>query len=206
MLSNKLVISEKAVVHGRGLIASEPVGRGEILWQSDRDYPQVDLPGLINLRESGNREYYSQIDDNLYARNSSAAWRFNHSCVPNCKLHNRQTVAMRDIARGEELTYDYGLTEIGRPFRFWCDCHSLHCRTLVTNLDYLHVATLDRGIDAASDYAQSLAAGASWLDHWRVAVLRSVLVAKHQYLPGMAVPLVLRQWIYRLGFPGRKSP
>ncbi len=61
----------------------------------------------------------------------------NHSCEPNCEPiafgDLMWIVAVRDIARGEELAYDYAI-ELDEPHtparkrRFPCACEAKHCR------------------------------------------------------------------------------
>src|SRR3546814_1481135 len=52
-------------------------------------------------------------------RGNDARW-INHSCAPNCEAQENtpgtrvHIVALRDIAKGEELFYDYGLVMDGR--------------------------------------------------------------------------------------------
>jgi SET domain-containing protein len=61
----------------------------------------------------------------------------NHSCAPNCEavLDERRVFieAMRDIAQGEELAYDYNLQHDGRVTaavkrRYLCRCGEESCR------------------------------------------------------------------------------
>ncbi len=61
----------------------------------------------------------------------------NHSCDPNCRSITRSghvhIYAIRDIATGEELTYDYNLTREGVSddevyTRYACRCGSTKCR------------------------------------------------------------------------------
>jgi SET domain-containing protein len=55
----------------------------------------------------------------------------NHSCDPNCGIHDRfKIVAMRDIAPGEEVTWDYGMTE-NYIWRMKCTCGSPLCRKTI---------------------------------------------------------------------------
>jgi SET domain-containing protein len=54
-----------------------------------------------------------------------------HSCNPNCGIvHLNTLVTMRDIRVGEELTWDYAMTE-DSDFVMKCMCHSLKCRKTV---------------------------------------------------------------------------
>jgi uncharacterized protein len=61
----------------------------------------------------------------------------NHSCAPNCEavIEQRRVYleAVRTIAAGEELTYDYQLTRGGQPTAEWerryaCRCGAATCR------------------------------------------------------------------------------
>lgn len=54
-----------------------------------------------------------------------------HSCDPNCGIKNYfEVVAMRDIEAGEEITWDYAMTE-DSDFRMDCRCGSRLCRGMV---------------------------------------------------------------------------
>ena len=61
----------------------------------------------------------------------------NHSCEPNCKAFTEQKriyiYALKTIAAGEELTYDYNLTRDGKDDsetekRYGCRCGAKTCR------------------------------------------------------------------------------
>ena len=53
----------------------------------------------------------------------------NHSCEPNCGMRNATTiVAMRDIAVGEELTFDYAMSDASDYDEFDCNCGTTLCR------------------------------------------------------------------------------
>ena len=53
----------------------------------------------------------------------------NHSCDPNCGMRNATTiVAMRDIAVGEELTFDYAMSDASDYDEFDCNCGTSLCR------------------------------------------------------------------------------
>jgi uncharacterized protein len=47
----------------------------------------------------------------------------NHSCEPNCGMRNAsQIVTMRDVLEGEELTYDYAMSDTADYDEFRCGC------------------------------------------------------------------------------------
>jgi hypothetical protein len=59
------------------------------------------------------------------------AERFNHSCDPNVGVKGQVIVlARRDIAVGEELTFDYDTTDVA-PATFRCQCGAANCRGTV---------------------------------------------------------------------------
>jgi SET domain-containing protein len=65
----------------------------------------------------------------------------NHSCGPNAGIVGQSAlVAMRDIAAGEEITFDYVMTDsdaVGiTPFEMKCLCGDARCRGLVTDRDW----------------------------------------------------------------------
>jgi uncharacterized protein len=65
------------------------------------------------------------------ARDGNEARFINHSCDPNCEAvieHKRVFIeAIRDIAPGEELTYDYHLERPGRFKEEWKQRYACHC-------------------------------------------------------------------------------
>src|SRR5712692_1463300 len=75
--------------------------------------------------------------ENLDFNKLSIEWYLNHSCWGNCGFNDDgDFVAIRDIAAGEELTYDYGLAESNPNFRMVCNCGSKNCRKIITGNDW----------------------------------------------------------------------
>ena len=61
----------------------------------------------------------------------------NHSCDPNCGMRNATTiVAVRDIAIGEELTFDYAMSDASDYDEFECNCGTSLCRGKVRADDW----------------------------------------------------------------------
>lgn len=66
---------------------------------------------------------------------------FNHSCVPNVGIKGQIfLVAMRDIEKDEEVTFDYAMclheTKGAPPYRMECLCGKPKCRRLITDNDW----------------------------------------------------------------------
>lgn len=57
----------------------------------------------------------------------------NHSCEPNVYEKNRWIIAMRDIAEGEELAFDYAMNGVSGidDWQMDCLCESASCRKKV---------------------------------------------------------------------------
>ncbi len=75
--------------------------------------------------------------ENLYCPSDN--WRMNHSCEPTAGYqHPFIWVALRNIAAGEEVTFDYAIawTEVGLQEPIRCTCRSRHCRGLITSSDW----------------------------------------------------------------------
>jgi len=61
----------------------------------------------------------------------------NHSCEPNCgAIGTSSIVAMKDIEIGEELTFDYSMTDASKYDEFDCACEKVNCRKKVTGNDW----------------------------------------------------------------------
>ena len=137
-------------VHGNGVFAVDDLAEGETL---------IEYKGeVISWKEAlrrhphdpaqPNHTFYFHIDDGRVIDgnvNGNAARWINHSCEPNCEadeVDGRVYIkALRNIAAGEELNYDYGLI-IDEPYtpkllaEFPCWCGSENCRgTLLTPKD-----------------------------------------------------------------------
>ena len=72
----------------------------------------------------------------------------NHSCDPNCGIRGeRELCALRPIASGEEITFDYSTTVKGTvPWQmaYPCKCGAPNCRGIVGNVATIPEATFQR--------------------------------------------------------------
>lgn len=128
-------------IEGRGLFAKAAIAKDEVvvvkggyvMTRSERDAVGVTLgPSEI------------QIDDGLFIGPSTAEEReggmmhLNHSCAPNVGVQGQIAfVAMRDIAAGEELTFDYAMTDDEDYEAMACGCGAPECRKAVTGRDWM---------------------------------------------------------------------
>ncbi len=79
----------------------------------------------------------------------------NHSCLPNCGMRNAtQLIAMGPIAVGEELTYDYAMSDTSNYDEFECACGSDRCRRQITGDDWKLPELQSRYQNMVSPYVQ----------------------------------------------------
>lgn len=135
-ISPKLEIRSDKTIEGRGMFASQPIKKGDLvtLWGGD----VVDRARFEALGEHQKRQS-AQAEEGLYLVSSKPGpgdW-INHSCDPNAGMDGQiAVVAMREIQPGEEVTIDYAMVDGDELDSFECACGSPICRRLVTGADW----------------------------------------------------------------------
>lgn len=127
------IILKKSKIAGRGLFAKKEIPCGTIVWKMGQDR----LYTLEQVRKFSKKyqktlEHYSYEWKGLvhYPRGIDKYW--NHGCTPNTapsfSARDEMDIAIMDIKKGQELTYDYGLLmgKIDPVLR--CRCGSPSCR------------------------------------------------------------------------------
>ncbi|HEU4621168.1 MAG TPA: SET domain-containing protein-lysine N-methyltransferase [Burkholderiaceae bacterium] len=133
-------------IHGKGVFALVDIPKKTFIieYKGERIDWQEALRRHPHDPQNPNHTFYFDIDNNMVIdgrlKGNSAKW-INHSCSPNCQaeqeeIDGKQRVfiyAKRNIAAGEELNYDYGLTidekitkKLEREYK--CLCGSKKCR------------------------------------------------------------------------------
>ena len=136
-VSPKLVAREHPDKGGFGLFARAALARDEVLvaWGG----PVLTLAEVLGLSRE-EQGHTMQIDEELYIGAVSMdepADYVNHSCDPNAGIHGQIVlVAMRAIAPGEEICFDYAMADGSAFDEFECSCGAPHCRGHVTGNDW----------------------------------------------------------------------
>ena len=79
-----------------------------------------------------------QIDNHLYLDIGAPGVYANHSCLPNAGIRqDRFLVALRPIAPGEEIRYDYSTTMWEEHWTMACRCGQMNCRRQVNDFPTL---------------------------------------------------------------------
>jgi uncharacterized protein len=136
-LSPKLEVRDEPEKGGFGVYAIEVVSAGEVVsvWGGYI----VDAEQLETLPHDV-QQHSVQIEEGLYSATIGGAETadfINHSCDPNLGLRGQITlVALRDIEVGEEVCFDYAMTDCTPYDEFECHCGSRNCRGTVRGEDW----------------------------------------------------------------------
>lgn len=99
-----------------------------------------------------------QIEDDLFMIplvEGEPADYFNHSCNPNAGFNSPiSLVAIHDIAAGEEICFDYAMSEDNHFDEFPCGCGANLCRKQVTGKDWMIPELQERYFGYFSPYLQ----------------------------------------------------
>jgi len=123
---------------GKGVFAKEKIVKGEIVAVCDgKIYTAKKASLLPNDAPQKIREHVIQFAKDKYRHSNSIVRYINHSCNPNCGIKEKFViVAMRDIEKGEELTWDYDMSE-NSDWIMKCNCGSKDCRKILRGYRYL---------------------------------------------------------------------
>jgi hypothetical protein len=154
-LSPKLAARPVPHKGGMGVFAIEPVAGGEILAMWGGRIVPVQEIYQFNEQQ---RHYVIQVEEGLFLTPSDpteAAEYVNHSCDPSAGLNGQiALVALRDIASGEEICFDYAMSESHSLFEFECRCGSPRCRGWLRADDWLDPELQRRYAGYFSPYLQ----------------------------------------------------
>lgn len=117
-----------------GLFAKRNIKKGEVIFTFRGTIVTGRLPYTMG-------ECWLQIGKNRWiAPSPRNPGRFiNHSCNPNAGIKNlADIVAIRNIKKGEEVAYDYAMTDY--CFNMGCYCGAENCRKIIKGYKHLSPA------------------------------------------------------------------
>jgi hypothetical protein len=119
---------------GRGVFATGTISDGSVIMKYSGP--------LLKYEQTPPQTLALQIGPDLYIGESGEADDFvNHSCDPNAGMKidgtNVRLIAIRDIAIGEQITFDYSTTMDEDDFEFDCLCGSPACRGKIRDFKHL---------------------------------------------------------------------
>ena len=139
MLLFMKVIARDSHIEGKGVFATEPIAAGECIYtMSGTEISEEALDELLDAEQIRFDDPF-EIGGGKYLLLDPLPVLTNHSCEPNAGIRGtNELFALRDIATGEEITFDYATT-VGRngegqsDWELPCLCNTPSCRKIVGN-------------------------------------------------------------------------
>jgi len=129
-------------IAGKGVFAKNLIKKGEVIWVLKGEL--CNIYEMVRRVDEGIEEGSDPlgVDDEVYLDLDELSRTFNHSCNPCGFIRGKsELVALRDIQKDEEITYDYSTTmndnrkrieELGSElWTMECNCGSENCRGIV---------------------------------------------------------------------------
>lgn len=154
-LSSKCQVQSTDNRGGHTVVAREAIAKGELIvvWSGKLvDGEELEaLPATV-------KRYSLQVEENHYLVSLTDCEPpdfVNHCCEPNSGLSGQiALVAMRDIPAGEEITYDYAMSDGSSYDEFPCGCGAPECRGRVSGDDWKRPDLWQRYAGYFSPYLQ----------------------------------------------------
>lgn len=140
---------------GLGVFAHQAVQKDELLVMWGGDIVTGKTLALLPPRE---QQHSIQVEEDLYLvphGPAEPADYVNHCCEPNAGLSGQiSLVALRDIKPGEEVCFDYAMSD-GSPYdEFDCECGAANCRGRISGNDWRRPELWERYAGHFSPYLQ----------------------------------------------------
>lgn len=152
-----LAVAAERPGRGHGAVAVSPIPRGTIV--AAFGGTTADLETLA-ASDPDRRARSIQIDIDTFLLGPpirEPGDSLNHSCRPNCAMRNAtQVVTLRDVEIGEELTYDYAMSDTAPYDEFDCRCGSPDCRGRISASDWALPESIERHAGHRSPHVERL--------------------------------------------------
>ncbi len=126
---------KQSPVAGNGLFTSRSFKKGDAVFVMKG--PTINFHPK-NKEESLTLPNIVGLDKDLYIDPIYPYVCINHRCDPNLAVGNDGVtyIALRDISAGEELTFDYSISE-HTDWEMDCNCGSINCRKVIRSIEKL---------------------------------------------------------------------
>jgi uncharacterized protein len=150
--SSSLIVKKRSGIHGYGLFARQDIHRGvkiieyvgDKITKKESDRRGDSLLKKQKIKKNIGTVYIFDLNTR-YDLDGNVSWNIarhiNHSCEPNCEAQQIRghiwIVSKRKIAKGEELSYDYGYGfESYHDHR--CECGKKKCVGYIVAREHWH--------------------------------------------------------------------
>lgn len=138
MLYSKKILVSKSNIEEKGIFAKRDIRKGEVIFI----FKGKKKEDKYDKERSKIGQNWLGFGENIWLdpKNDSFGRYINHSCDPNAGIKGKVTfVAMRKIKKGEEITFDYSISEADPYWRLDhnCRCGCKNCRKIIRSVESL---------------------------------------------------------------------
>lgn len=138
---SKKIYVKKSRIHGAGLFARQNIKKGEVVFIMKGNLIKMTKYNRKRIIETPN---IVGIDKDVWIDPIEPYYFINHSCNPTVSVKGKVTfVALRDIVKGEEISFDYSISE-DSPWTMQCHCGSQNCRGVIKSIRFLPQEVFER--------------------------------------------------------------
>ncbi len=131
----KRFIVRKSSIHGKGVFATQDFKKGENIFILKGDKKFLNIK---NKKDSALGPNWIGIKHGVWIDPAAPFYYLNHSCDPNMGIKGTvMFTAIKKIKLGDELTFDYSITEDDIHWKFNCHCGKKNCRKILKSIQYL---------------------------------------------------------------------
>lgn len=142
---------KKSKVDGVGIYTKEKIKKGEhIAFIKGRLVKKV----IKNKKDAQSIPLWYGITESLWIDPMNTIWRyFNHGCEPNTAIiGTRKLIALRAIKEGEEILFDYSMTDGDVLWDMKCSCGSKKCRKIIRSIQLIDQETFKNHLPFIPSY------------------------------------------------------
>lgn len=146
----------KSEIRGNGVFAAKNMKRGEIIFilkGRERHIVQE------TVKQANENQNMVGIGKDRWIDPEVPASHINHSCRPNVGIRGRLLfVAMKNIRKGEELCFDYAISEEEERWRLdhECACRAPQCRKIIRSIQSLSKRVYESYLPFVPHYFQQV--------------------------------------------------
>ncbi len=144
----------KSRIGGEGVFTTSSFKKREIIFILKG---KIKRYHIRNSRDSVMNPNWVGLEKDAWIDPDGVCQSINHSCDPNMGIKGRvEFVALRNIKKGEELTFDYSITEEDIFWKFKCNCGSKKCRRVLYSIQSLSLPVFKRYLPYIPNYFQKV--------------------------------------------------
>lgn len=129
------IIIKRGTISGKGLFAKKMIPKGTVVYVVRNDirvYSKKQFNKFSDRYKRILEKFANEDTDGRIIHHIDGAKYGNHSCHPNCNALSTWEagvdIALRNIEKDEELTWDYGTIVLHWRKPIKCNCNSKNCR------------------------------------------------------------------------------